>query len=41
MFEEIDKNSNDLIEPNEWEEFWGNVVKLNHKEDYILTEVRF
>jgi len=40
MFEEIDKNNNGLIEPEEWDEFWCNVIyKCGHSENYILSEV--
>lgn len=39
MFEQIDKNSNGLIEPEEWDEFWMNVIRCGHSEEYISGEI--
>lgn len=39
MFDKIDTNRNNLIDLNEWLEFWGKIKKSGYSDDEIIAEL--
>ena len=40
MFKDLDKNNDNMIEMNEWIEFWQRVKNAGYSEEEIKTELQ-